>query len=523
MSDEVVIPQDILEGDVKEQLVEAIIDAYMAKGAEESGATNLRFKPGGKDGSGGSRTYKYEFEVSGAGNPEVECRYPSGEWVQTKKLWWDKGDLEDHPYVDAGDNSYEITVFDAPAVWSEIRDLVDSWVDPWVNDCPSPHVFTNQITSMARVAAQLYAGAGPNATVSGTEPSAPDQDLRNSLSQLGISGDGESLAMDLFQQTYAADIWTTVGGQQALAYAAGLALTAEAVAWNASYKSLRDFLKVATSDFASFAGSHDGSGGGTDAALLATGAVASLLSATAGKAWPPFGAAMSVVSGGIGVYRAVNKPVPPVSSTSLVLTGGSFAEMIESFKDQIKKIHTDLKDAETAIADSCTAWAAQPAQSPDLYSLTRGMERRRQGPGDDFTAMYGRRLDLVDEKLRKLAGACEAIADHLTGLAAIVGGSDRLGNPTAIAHDDWYRGFLPEVGVIGSAYTGPFADYAALVNVLGELLIEDGRTSHRVAEWILDMLVSVHLTDAEVETRLDHLAEPFDANPFDPIHARPTP
>lgn len=512
MTDQVVPPHEVLAGDLREKLVDAMFDAYMAKGAVESGAISAEGSSMKFTGQHGS-TYRYEVEWSWTWNPEIECRMPSGEWVWTRP-GFDKENLQDDPEVE---HNTKVTLFDAPAVRGDIQTLVDAWLDPWVEDSPSPNEYTNQITSLARIAQQLYVGSTPVTGEGVAPPVTADSDLWNAMSQFAISADSQSIAIDLFQQSYATDIWKTVGGQQALAYFAGTALTAEAAAWNASYVALRDLVKAAVADFESFAASHDASG--ADAGVLtAVSTVAGLLGATGGVVFPPFGVAMGVVSSGIGFYQLVAPGTPAVQDRSLRLDGSTFEDKVTSFTDAITAIDTEHKNAEQEIAQSCVHVVGQVEANPDNFSLSRGWRRspatNRQGPGDDVDRLLHADIDLVPAKMKKVAGACEAVSDHLRGVASVLGGNDHAGNPSAVVADEWSRGSLPGVGTIGIGYDGPLPEFRALIDLLTDLLIEDGKTSHQVAEWLGETILDMENVDAgsagALGTLLDRLSSEFD-------------
>ncbi|GAB2876349.1 hypothetical protein GCM10027026_29270 [Myroides odoratimimus subsp. xuanwuensis] len=507
----------MLAGGLRDDLVDAIKYAFMAKGAIESGdlgGVAWRKKDGGE--------WHYVVELNAVNDADIVCD-SAGNWRHKKFLAGDESLSPGVNYVDANDNAYEVRVFDAKAKWQEIEDYVDSWIDPWVTGSPDPAAFTNQINSLATVARQLYVGNAPALGSSGSAPSSADLDLWDALSELDISVDNTSVAVDLFQRTYATDIWKTIGGQQSLVYAAGLAMTAEADAWNQTYKSLRDFLLAATADFASFAGSGEGRGAGVDAVLGATSAVAGLLGATAGRAFPPFGIAMGLVTSTVAVGRLFNEVVPFARDESLLLEGNTYAAKWDSFKEQVKKIEADLAAAERAIDGSCDAMLKDLRSFPDNYSLTQN--RKKQGDREDFERMLQSRIELLPSKLRNAAAACELIARHQAGLARILGGADAAGNPSTDVANEWTRNTLPEVGIIGSTYSGPYLAYRRLVDAAVDLLIDESKESHRVAEWLIELVIDFKDTDAGIAERnrkLRELAEEIDgyelAKGNDPHH-----
>lgn len=472
MSEEIVRPQDVLAGGLRQKLIDAMIHAYMAKGAIEDGS--LQGVAWRKEESG---EWRYVVELVAAGDPDIVCD-SSGRWRHAKPLAPDKTLSVGLNHIDGNDNAYAVTVFDARAKWAEIEDFVDAWTRPWVLHSPNPNAFTNQINSVATVARQLYVGNAPQSAGQGIPPASADEDLWDAMTQLMISIDDTSRAVDLFQNNYATDIWKTVGGQQSLVYAAGLAITTEASAWNATYASLRDFLTLAAHDFKAFGNSAEGRGSELSAFLGATSAVTSLLGATAGMAFPPFGAAMGAVSSATNVAQIMNPEIPAINDDSLTLTGGSYEAKTKSFKEQIKRIEKDLAAAERGIAAGCRAALKDLRTSPDNYSLRRSPSR--QGDFENFPAMYASRIDIHPQKLRRSAAACELIANHQRGLAKILSGRDAAGNPSSVSASEWSRGALPEGGTIGSTSTGPLASYENVIDAAVTLLLDESKESHRV-------------------------------------------
>lgn len=326
-----------------------------------------------------------------------------------------------------------------------------------------------------------------------------DADLWDALTQLEISADNTSQAVDLFQQNYATDIWKTIGGQNGLVTAAVLAMTAEAAAWHESYKSLRDFLEVARSDFLVYSGSSDGSGSKTAAVLGATATVTGVLGGAVSIALPPFGAALGLLSGAASIAQLMNPEVPSVPDTSLVLGDGDFYEKMDAFKAEIKKIEKNLSDTELMVTDGCNGILADFQQNPDNYSLRRNP--KKQGDYENFPKMYNSTIELTRDKLLKTAAACQLIAEHQRGLASILVGADAAGYPSSPVPDEFYRNYLPEVGVIGSGSSGPLFTIQRLVDTAVDLLIDESRESHRVAEWLIELVEDFADNEAGIAAR----------------------
>ncbi len=507
MAAEVVRPQDVLAGGLRDDLIDAMKYAYMRKGAFDSGEmAGIEWRDG--ENSVGGSSWKYRIDLGPIVNdPHITCN-SSGDWRHEQFIGGDDSLSPGTNYVDANGNAYAVQLPDVAAKFAEIEQFVDDWVEPWVDGCPNPNAFTNQINSIATVAKQLYVGTAPGEGSGGAAPISADLDLWDAMTEIGISADHTSLAVDLFQRNYATDIWKTVGGQQCLVYAGGLAVAAEASAWNEAYRTLREFLQVARSDFLSYAGSSEGAGEGLSATLGATSTVVGVLGAGVGVALPPFGAAMGIVAGFASVAQLMTEVTPHIEDQSVTLKGGDFEAKLESFKEQVKQIEKDLSTAEQTVARGCRRMLRDLRQKPDNYSLTRNP--KKQGDGENFNQMFQGVIDISPKKLRMTAAACELIADHQRGLAGILSGTDGAGNPSSTVSNEYYRNSLPGVGTIGSGSVGPLNDIQALIDEAVELLIEESKESHRVAEWLIGLALDFQNTDAERERTLNHLVDRID-------------
>jgi hypothetical protein len=522
-SKEVVRPGDITA--LKDDLVKAVTNAYMAKRVPELyGLTydkgecddgEFRYKSPSADNVLG---FSLESDVG------YYCSYPGGVWKE------DVSFLPDIDHSDGDGIHGTGHLFDAAGVYAMVESEVSSWLDPF-GDCHSPNEFANQINSVANVASQLYVG---NEIVFGGQDVSPVggdgagttsavSDVRSAIDEVKLNTDDmRGLAIDAFQRTYVLDVERCIGGQRGLATAAGLAITAEAMAWNETYISMRDFVKKAIHDFNDYAGSHGGSGEGTAATLGAVSAISGLAGATVGIAFPPFGAAMGVVGGVATVGGLMFPATAAVAAAPLALSGGSYMEYWTSFKDGIKDINTDLRTAEEAIAEGCHRMLGDYHSYPDNYSITRGAKRGKQGPEDDATPFLTSQIDFNHTKMKLIAGAVESIGDHQRTLAGRLGGVDGAGSPSSQVAGEWSRGSLPEVGTMGSGYSGPYAAYSQVVEQLTDLLLLEAKTAHRLAEHCIDVSLDFKATDGQREASLDQISKQFDTVPVPvvngPVH-----
>lgn len=300
--------------------------------------------------------------------------------------------------------------------------------------------------------------------------------------------------MVAFRDAYSSDLRTTVNNQCGMTAAAGIAMTSEGQAWSTTYKSMRDLVKVAINDFYSLAGS---SGDDNGAAFLgATSAVAGLLGATAGVAFPPFGAAMGGLSAVIGVYTVMHPAVPAVDTSPLQLSGDDYYAMWRSFESETRAVSTDLGKAEQAIADACRAVIADTSANPESYSLTVGGSTGQQY--DDLDAALTHVLDVQSSSLKEMSGAAELIGNQQSTLASYVTGSDGQGASSSLVRFEWYRGTLPDgtrIGMDAGYGDGPFDAYSDLVDTIASTLLTEGGNSRRVADSLMRMALEFDLTD----------------------------
>lgn len=508
MADDVVRPQDVLEGGLRDKLKDAVISAYMATSVigEASGHSIKRFVQLQKDGDG--LRFDYEASILGENYP-VYCKYPSGDWKLDVKL------LGLNVLPDPG--GYPgFTSIDATGRWEDLKADVDAWLDPWVNDCPNPNSFKNQIYSMARIASQLNIGG----SAGNVGPPGGDTDLREAVKGIGNRAYGKGDAMVAFRDAYSSDLWTTINNQCGMTAAAGLALTAEGAAWSESYKTLRNLVGVAINDFNSLADA-DGSTD-FDPILGATSAVAGLLGATVGAVYPGFGAAMGGLSAVIGAYTVMTPSIPAIDVSALQLSGGDYPAMWESFCTQVRAISTDLANAEQAVARGCRAVVADTNQNPESYSLTKNTKKGTQY--DDFGAIRTDEIDIKCTQLKEMSGMAELIGDQQIELAGFVLGDDARGNPSATVQNEWYRGVLPDgtrIGLETGYGHGPCDAYTDLIAALAILLKTEGNNSHRMAEALMRTALDFGRTDnlsqadmRRLNKQIDQQAAPLDHNPL---------
>lgn len=488
-------PSDITDS-LKKKLKDAMVSAYMAKGCIEDGSFPGTFQGFEGDGDGGSVRFTYDIDFGGAnGGAELYVWYPDGQWRRSNTLW----DSDIHvsgdgtAIVSGGENSYQVSLFDPKAKWAEIESEISSWFDPWQSG-PNPAAFRNQIDSLTTVANQLYAENGSAGGAPG-----PDLDLESAIDT--VKGQVRFLrgaSVLAFQNTYVDDIDTTIGGQQGLAAGLATALEAEAAAWSETYLALETLLGNGAYDFHQLAGSHPASGERVDAVLGAVTAVSSLLGGTVGKAYPPLGTTLGVLSGGIGVFRAFNRPVAAVEDVPIQLTGGTYSERKADLIEKIKEINAELKACEESVALGCDNLVAYANGNIDGYSLTRTTKGRTgyhdesgesgyyrpngQHPTDTSLDQAVSEIQISHTILAQMVGACRYIGDHQIGAAQLLNGHDAQGDPVALVLDEWLRGSLPEVGTIGWASDGPYANVKALLTFAVDLLVDEGKNSRDVAD-----------------------------------------
>lgn len=500
---------------LKEPLIESVINAYMAKNVKGTGG--LEFD----EGSCKKGEFRFRADAGGLldGDTKIYCSYPDGQWREDE-TWARDSKLgpEDSPM-------FGVSLFDAKAKFAEIREAVSAWVDPWIG-CQSPNVFNNQIASMARIIDLLYVqdevrvngnpvetgGSQGSASAPASSVRACIADMSSQLSSLN------GLAIDALEQAYVNDVGLTISGQRALAAVAGLAIAGEAEAWNQAYANLKEFFAKATADFNGFAGTSDGSGKGGETALTIVSTVAGAASACT-FAFPPAATTLGVVSGLAAVGAAFWPSEEATDFDTLVLKGESFDAMWESFKTSVRAVDEELSAAERALATMCRNAKSDLWSHPDSYSITaKGGAGKKAQPNDDLNRFldtdqgsaarelyWGDRISIVHAKLKKVAGMIEHVGDHQRSVAGKLGGTDAAGNPSAQVANEWTRESL-HGGPIGWGSTGHLAEFSSLVDTLVDLLIDESKTAHRVAQHCLDVSTEFRLTDDEIETGLDRLA-----------------
>lgn len=499
---EVMTPGDILADDLREELKKAAIAGYMATSVigDTDGDHSIKSFVN-MEWHDDEVRFNYRASILGEDYP-VYCMWPSGDWKLDVSFLPDVGDYPG------------FTAIDVSGGWDNVRSTVDEWLDPWVNSCPDPNGYTNQINSVARIASQLNIGGGG----SESGPAGGDTDLREAVKTIdNRSTDGNSRAIVAFRDAYVSDLWTTIFNQCGATASAGLALTAEGVAWSETYRSVRDLIMVAINDFKTLAKANETN---DDAALTAVGAVAGILGATVGVAFPPFGVAMGGLSAVIGVYTVMNPAVAGEDAKPLELSGSDYFAMMESFQEQMREVARAHGRAEQNISAGCNAVLTDMDANPESYFLSRKTSRGRQY--DDFEGTLVTEIDVPKNLLQEMAGAAELIGNQQQELASILAGSDAAGSSSANVQFEWYRGSLPDGTAIGlgSGGYGPYDDYMKLVDAVAGMLKDEGKNSHRMAEALMATALDYSLTDdrsgadsQHIQSQIDVYESQMDHNP----------
>jgi hypothetical protein len=510
MSSQEVLRPSVVTG-LKADLVEAVTNAYMAKRVPE--LTGLKFDHGGcQDGE-----FRYKspsadnvFGFSLESDVGYYCSYPGGVWREDETFAPDSEKSSDDSTYGTGD------LFDAKGTYAMIESEVSSWIDPW-GDCHSPNEFANQINSIANVAAQLYVG---NEIVFGGQDVSPVDsdgsvssavsDVRSAIDEVKVNTDDmRGLAIDAFQRTYVLDIERTLGGQRGLATAAGLAVTAEATAWNETYLSLRDFIEKAIHDFNDYAGTH----GGVERPPRRRWAPCrrSPVWPVPRRAWPSRPSAWRWVWSGESPPSAPRCSLPPPPSAprrwpSAVTTTWATGRRSRTASRRSTPTSRPPRTPSPRGAVECS-----PTTTPTpTTTIARGSRSGQQGPEDDAAPFLQSQVDFNHTKMRFIAGAVESIGDHQRGLAGRLGGVDGAGNPSSLVQSEWGRASLPEVGVMGNGPSGPYDAFAQVVDQLTDLLLIEARTAHRLAEHCIAVSRDFRATDDQREAELDSIAGQFD-------------
>lgn len=506
---EVVRPTDLEP--LKKPLIQSVINAYMRHvDLSVEGESAFRCK-GGSCAEG-----RFDFYVEdGYDAAEFYCDYPSGAWHQSRVLW-------DNDY-DAGETVYETPLFDVKAKYDEIEQLVSEWVDPWINDCQSPNVFTNQIASIADIIEQLYVQdevrvGGQQVTSVGNgaaqSTSSPVSDIRTAISDMGsYLDDLAGGAIDALQMAYVNDIGLTISGQRALATAAGLTIAGEAMAWNSTYRNLRTLFTDAATDFNAFAESGSGSGQNIATGFAIVSGVTTI-GAGATAAFPPFAGPLTAVAG-VSALGAALWPVEAAREpTEIVLSGSSFEDYWASFTEGVRAVDLELTYAEQELTALCNNVLTDCDTNPDSYSITMKSSNGSPQANDNLNGFLSAQIDISPTKMRGVAGAIESIGDHQRGVAGLFGGTDASGDPASFVKNEWSRGSLPTGVTMGSGDFGPYADFSNVIDALVELLIMESKTAHRIAEHCIEIARDFTGTDQEVGRDLESQATKYDTVPI---------
>jgi hypothetical protein len=491
------VPADLQP--LKEPLVEAVIDAYMAKKMTEG--TDFEFDHGGCD-EGEFRYHVPRFGI----DTKAYVSYPGGQWRIDQ--WLDPDDE-----VDPGTHVGEITTFDATAVYAMVREAVEGWVDPWIA-CSDPNELTGTMRTLAKVVDELYVQDEVrigDSTAGGEEggTSVPVGDVQSAIADMrSYLSSLNGLAIDALENAYVNDVGLTISGQRAMAAVAALAVGGEAEAWSQAFGHLTDFFENATKDFASLAKSHGASGGGGSTALSVVSGVSGAASA-ATFAFPPAAATLGVISGLAGIGSLFWPSTTEVGHTNIALEGDDFDAMWESFKEGVRAVNSQIVEAEYSLAMMCRNVLEAFGEHPDSFSIT---SRGRSGvpqAGDNLPRFLqtdqdsapielyaGDDVRIVHSKLREVAGRIEHVGDHQRSVAGMLGGAG--------ASSGWDRAYL-QGSIIGWGPTGHHGDLESLVDSLTDLLLLESRTAHRVAEHCLQVSSGFRLTDEQVEATLDRL------------------
>lgn len=491
---------------LREPLIESVINAYMAKAIPEQGP--FEFDRGScKDG-------EFRFKQSRFGmDTKVYCSYPGGEWKVDQ--WLDPDDDRS-----TGDHIGEdLVLFDAAGTFAMVRSAVEEWIDPWI-ECSDPNRLTSQITGLAHVVDQLYVQDEVRVggeTVSGGDSEGSTSvpvsdvlsaivDMRSDLSSLN------GLAIDALEYAYVNDVGLTISGQRALAAVAALAVGGEAEAWSRAFGDLVDFFTQATADFNSYAESSGASGQGGATTLSVISGTAGAASA-ASFAFPPAAAALGVISGLAGIGSAFWPTEEEVTATIVALSGDDFDSLWASFGESVRAVNSELVDAEYGLATMCRNVLADYGAHPDAFSITERGPRNVPQAGDNLPRFLdtdqdsapielyaGDDVRVVHSKLRAVAGKIEHVGDHQRTVAGRLGG---------VGEGDWTRGTL-QGSTIGWGPTGHQGSASSVVETLVDLLLQESRTAHRIAEHCLNISTDFSRTEDQIRAELDRLESRLD-------------
>lgn len=302
------------------------------------------------------------------------------------------------------------------------------------------------------------------------------------LSRLKL-GNQSGAAIDHLREGYTSDVRRTISGQYAMAKTAGAAVAAESVAWANTYDNLHKFIKNVTADFKSLAESTPGSSSGTELT-----AISAILTFTAGVV-PPAAAALTAAAGLTALGSVIFPNKPQRTPEKLVLKGESFNEYLGSFEEGIRRIDGELRVAEQAIAEACSAQVRDFDDKGDNYSITL----KRQEPLDNLGPFYSGTIDLDPQRLTRIAASIEVIGDQQNAVAK------RLSGVRAAGGDG--RGALPVSPPhrLGRC-TRPVRQSG---RSLTDILFNDQHVAHRVADHCIDIARDFRDTDRDRKNILD--------------------
>lgn len=488
-------PSDLVP--LKEPLVEAVIEAYMAHKATEG--SDFEFYEGGCSAG----EFRYRVPRFGR-DTRAYVSYPGGQWKIDQ--WLDPDDE-----VDPGTSVGDIVTFDAASAYEMVRREVSEWIEPWIA-CGDPQDLADRIRSMAVVVDELYVqdevrmGEGSDDAGGTSVPVADVQaaiaDMRSELSSLN------GLAIDALERAYVNDVGLTISGQRALAGVAALAVAGEAEAWSNAFANLREFFTGATADFASFARSSGGSTG--DAARTTLTVLSGTATAAAGAtfAFPPAAGALGVVAGLAAIGATFWPSEAAVPATILTLEGSDFDSLCASFGNSVRQVNSEIVEAEHSLAVMCRNVLTTYAENPDSFSITARGRADVPQPGDNLPRFLGTdagsapielyagdQVRIVHSKLRRVSAMIEHVGQHQRSVAG------RVGEPDAGA---WGREYL-QGGILGWGPTGHFHDFAAVVGALVDLLLLEARTANRIAEHCVDISTGFSRTEDEISATLQRL------------------
>lgn len=296
-----------------------------------------------------------------------------------------------------------------------------------------------------------------------------------------------------------------------MAGVAALAIGGEAEAWSNVFGNLRDFFTGATADFDSFAQSSGGTG--TAARTVLTVLSGTATAATGIGFLTPVAGPLAVVAGLSAIGAAFWPVETAVPATILTLEGSDFDSLWSSFGESVRKVNSELVEAEHSLAMMCRNVLVAYGDEPDSFSITaRGRSGVPQA-GDNLPRFLqtdqgsapielyaGDEVRVVHSKLRRVSAMIEHVGQHQRAVAGRTVEPDQSG---------WDRSYL-KGGIIGWGPTGHYYDFKSVVDSLVDLLLLEARTAHRVAEHCLDISTGFSLTEDQISAGLARLEARLD-------------